>query len=128
MDAAEPTREGGAAGRSSQPLLLHRAAADPGERGAWRPLRGPPSSATTLPSSGPVADGRERGREVATNLLAYGGRRRRKREEVWARPEARSPEKEGPKGAPWEGGVGREENGRRPKGGGEGLGGGRGTN
>jgi hypothetical protein len=64
---------------------------------------------------------REGAREAVTNLLADGGRRRRKREEVWARPEARWPEEEGLKEAPWEGGVGsrrreREENGRRPKG------------
>jgi hypothetical protein len=76
MDEAEPTeeggarREGGATGRSNQRQLLHR----PGERGVWRPSCGPPSSATTLPSFGSVAGGRE----AAANLLAEGGRRRRK--------------------------------------------------
>jgi hypothetical protein len=64
MDEAEPTeeggarREGGATGRSNQRQLLHH----PGERGVWRPSCGPPSSATTLPSFGSVAGGREGGR------------------------------------------------------------------
>jgi hypothetical protein len=94
-------REGGAAGRSSQPLLLHRAAAGPGKRGAWRPSRGPPSPANTLPSSSPVAGGREGGcggRSAGPRRTAAegeeGSQLQRKREEVWARPKMRWPGEE----------------------------------
>jgi hypothetical protein len=133
MDAAEPTGEGGAAGRSSQPLLLHRAATGPGERGAWRPSRGPPSSATTLPSSGLVADERERGRrrQIYWQMGDDGGGRGRKLTAEEERGDVGTAGGEVAGG----GGVGRgtmggrsreqaerEENGTRPKGGGDGVG------
>jgi hypothetical protein len=99
-------REGGAAGRSSQPLLLHRAAAGPGKRGAWRPSRGPPSATS----------GRSAGRRGTTAEGEKGSRRRRKKEEVWARPETSWPGEEWPKEAKrgetgavwWQQGAGRE--------------------
>jgi hypothetical protein len=108
MQWSRQEREG-LAGREGQPLLIHRAVAGPGKRGAWRPSRGPPSSVNTLPSFGPVAGGREgcgdrsAGLRGTTEEGEAGSRRQRKREEVWGRSKMRWPgEQQWPEEAPWE--------------------------